>query len=172
MKALRINALATIALIVCALLAPATAQAAALTDYAENKIVDALLRGQSLGAPATGYAALFTTCPTDSTAGTEVSGGSYARVAITSALANWAGTQSAGSTTASSGTGGTTSNNGAVTFPAPTANWGVVACWGVLDAPSSGNLWIYSALTVNKTINNGDAAPSFAAGAATFQVDN
>ena len=149
-----------------------TVHAAALSDFAENKIVDAVLRGQTLGAPATGYVALYTACPTDSTAGTEVTGGSYARVAITSSLANWAGTQSAGSTTASSGTGGTTSNNGTITFPAPTANWGVVTCWGVLDASTAGNLWIYSALTVNKTINNGDAAPSFAAGAATFQIDN
>ena len=162
----------TAALAFVALLFAGLVQAGALTDFAENKTVDALLRGQTLGAPATGYAALFTTCPTDSTAGTEVSGGSYARVAITSSLANWAGTQSAGSTTASSGTGGTTSNNGTITFPAPTANWGVVTCWGILDASTAGNLWVYSALTVNKTINNGDAAPRFAAGAATFQIDN
>jgi hypothetical protein len=149
-----------------------TAQATALTDYAENKIIDALFRGQALGAPTTFYVALYTTCPTDSTAGTEVTGGSYARVAITSSLANWAGTQSAGSTTASSGTSGTTSNNGVIPFSAPTANWGVVACWGLLDTSTAGNLWIYSALTVSKTINNGDAAPSFSAGAATFQIDN
>jgi len=146
--------------------------AGALTDYAENKIIDAVLRGQALGAPATWYVALYTTCPTDSTAGTEVSGGSYARVAVTASLANWAGTQSAGSTTASSGTGGTTSNNGTITFPSPTANWGTINCWGLTDAVSSGNLWIYSALTVSKTVNNGDAAPSFAAAAATFQIDN
>lgn len=160
--------------ILAALLLAATqfAQAGALTDYAENKIVDALLRGQALGAPTTGYVALFTTCPTDSTVGTEVSGGSYARVAITSSLANWAGTQSAGSTTASSGSSGTTSNNVAITFQAPTANWGTVTCWGIFDAASGGNLWIYSTLTTNKTINNGDAAPSFSAGAATFQIDN
>ena len=148
------------------------AGAAAMTDFAENKAVDALLRGQTLGAPATVYVALYTACPTDSTAGTEVTGGSYARVAVTSSLANWAGTQSAGSTVASSGTGGTTSNNGTVTFPAPTANWGVVACFGLTDAASAGNIWIYSPLTISKTINNGDAAPSFAIGALTFQVDN
>lgn len=149
-----------------------TAHAGALTDYAENKLIDYLFRAQASGIPATWYVALFTACPTDSTAGTEVSGGSYARVAVTSSLANWAGTQSAGSTTASSGTGGTTSNNNTITFPAPTANWGVVACWGLMDAASGGNLWVFSALTQNKTINNGDAAPSFAAGAATFQIDN
>jgi hypothetical protein len=147
-------------------------QAGALTDYAENKIVDAVLRGQSLSAPATMYVALYTSCPTDSASGTEVSGGSYARVAVTSSLANWAGTQSAGSSPASSGTGGTTSNNNSITFPAPTGNWGVVTCWALADASTAGNIWIYSALTTSKTINNGDAAPSFAAGAATFQIDN
>lgn len=150
--------------------APA-AHAGALTDYAENKIVDAVMRGQTLGAPATWYVALYTVCPTDSTAGTEVTGGSYARVAVTAGLTQWAGTQSAGSTTASSGTGGTTSNNATISFPTPTAGWGTVVCWGLADAASSGNLWIYSALTVNKTINNGDTV-SFSAGAATFQIDN
>ena len=155
-----------------ALFASGFAHAASLTDFAENKIVDALLRGQSLGAPVTGYMALYTACPTDSTAGTEVTGGSYARVAITSSLANWAGTQSAGSTTASSGTGGSTSNNVVITFPVPTANWGVVTCWGILDASAAGNLWVYSALTVSKPINYGQAGPKFAAGAATLQIDN
>lgn len=155
---------------------------AALTDYMENKLIDFLLRGQALGitgasaaagtGPTTLYLGLLTANPTDSTAGTEVTGGSYARVAITSSLANWAGTQSAGSTVASSGTGGTTSNNGVVTFPAPTANWGVVTGFGIYDASTAGNLLIYGALTVSKTINNGDAAPSFAAGAATVQIDN
>lgn len=143
-----------------------------MTDYLENKLIDWLFRGQTYTPPATLYAGLYTTCPTDSTAGTEVTGGSYARVAITGSLANWAGTQSAGSTTASTGTGGTTSNNAAVNFPAPTANWGSVQCFGLLDASTSGNLLIYHALAVAKTVNNGDAAPSFASGALTFQVDN
>lgn len=149
-----------------------SAFAGALADAAENKIVDAVLRGQALGAPATGYIALYTACPTDSTAGTEVSGGSYARVAVTASLANWSGTQGAGTTVASTGTSGTVSNNNAITYPAPTANWGTVVCWGYLDSASGGVLWFYAALTANKTINNGDAAPSFAAAAASFQIDN
>jgi len=144
------------------------ASAQSLTDYAENKIVDALLRGQSLGAPATWYVGLMTASCSDSSAGTEVSGGSYARVAVTASLANFAGTQSAGSTTASSGTGGQTSNNASITFPAPTANWGVVTHFGLYDASTSGNQWICVALTTSKTINSGDAAPSFSAGAMTI----
>jgi hypothetical protein len=150
-------------------LLPFQAAAQSLTDYAENKLVDALLRGQSLGAPATFYVGLMTAASAcDAGTVTEVSGGSYARVSVTSALANWAGTQSAGSTTASSGTGGQTSNNGAITFPAPTANWGTVTHFGLWDASSSGNLWICQALTTSKTVNNGDAAPSFSAGALTI----
>jgi len=145
---------------------------AALSDYLENKWVDFLLRGQTLTAPTTVYVALATTSGSDAACGTEVSGGSYARVAVTSGLTAWAGTQSAGSTTASSGTGGTTSNNAAVTFPAPTANWGQVTEFCVFDAATSGNLLFRAALTTPKTINNGDAAPSFAIGALTFQADN
>lgn len=144
----------------------------AMSDYLENKVIDHILRGQAFTAPATIYVALLTAAPSDAGGGTEVTGGSYARVAVTSGLTQWAGTQSAGSTTASSGTGGTTSNNAAVTFPAPTANWGVVTHFAIYDAATAGNLLIQSALTTSKTINSGDAAPSFAAGALTFQDDN
>lgn len=147
------------------------ANAAALTDYLENKLVDTFLRAQAYTMPATVYVGLYTSCPTDSTAGTEVSGGSYARVAITSSLANWAGTQSAASTTTSSGTGGTTSNNGAITFPTATADWGTVTCFGVSDASTSGNMLFYATLTASRNITNGSTA-SFAAAALTFQIDN
>jgi hypothetical protein len=155
---------------------------AAFSDFAENKLIDWLLRGQAIGitgasaaagtGPTSVFVALLTAAPSDAGGGTEVTGGSYARVSVSSSLANWAGTQSAGSTTASSGTGGTTSNNNAITFAAPTANWGVVTHVGIYDASTAGNLLMWSALTVSKTINNGDAAPSFAAGALTFQIDN
>lgn len=144
----------------------------AKSDYLENKIIDWLFRGQTYTPPATLYVGLLTAAPSDAGGGTEVSGGSYARVGVAGSLANWAGTQSAGSTDASSGTSGTTSNNGAITFPAPTANWGTVTHFGIYDAVSGGNLLYWSALTTSKTINNGDAAPSFAAGALTVQEDN
>jgi len=145
---------------------------AALSDYLENKLIDWLLRGQTFTAPATAYVALLTAAPSDTGGGTEVTGGSYARVAVSSSLANWAGTQGAGTSVASSGTSGTTSNNGTIVFPAPTANWGVVTHFGVYDAASAGNLLFYGALSVSKTINNGDAAPQFNAAALSFQIDN
>ncbi len=145
---------------------------ASMSDYLENKITDWFWRGQTFTPPATHYFALLTAAPSDSGGGTEVSGGSYARVGVTASLANFAGTQSAGSTTASSGTGGTTSNNAAITFPAPTANWGVVTHMATYDASTSGNLLHWAALTTSKTINNGDAAPVFAIAAFTSQADN
>ena len=145
---------------------------AAMTNFLENNIIDWLLRGQAYTPPANVYIALFTAAPSDAGGGTEVSGGSYARVQVASALANWAGTQSAGSTTASSGTGGTTSNNAAITFPAPTANWGVITHFAIMDASSGGNMLFHGALTTSKTVNNGDAAPSYAAAALSLQLDN
>ena len=155
---------------------------AAWSDFAENKLIDWFFRAQAIGitgasaaagtGPTTLYVALLTAAPSDTGGGTEVTGGSYARVAVTSSLANWAGTQGAGTTVASSGTSGTTSNNNAVTFPAPTANWGVVTHSAVYDATSGGNLIAWGALTTSKTVNNGDAAPSYAAGQLTFQIDN
>jgi len=142
----------------------------AFSDYLENKLTDLIFRAQSFTAPATIYVALFTAAPSDSGGGTEVSGGSYARVAITTSLANWAGTQSAGSTAASSGTGGASSNNGAITFPTPSANWGVITHFGIFDASSGGNLLVHGALTASKTVNNGDPAPSFAAAALSVTI--
>ena len=160
-------------LVVAALLVSSSfSYAGAMSNYLENEIIDHLVRGQPFTAPTTVYFALATTAGSDAACGTEVVGGSYARVAVASSLANWAGTQSAGSTVASSGASGTTSNNTVITFPAPTASWGVVVEYCVLDAASGGNLLWRTSLTTNKTINNGDAAPSFAPGAATFQIDN
>ena len=155
---------------------------AAFSNNFENKLIDFLLRAQALGVtgataaaasgPATVFVGLFTANPTDVGGGTEVVGGSYARVAVTSSLANWAGTQAAASTTVSSGTNGTTSNNAAITFPAPTANWGVFTAHAVFDAVTAGNLLFYGALTASKTVNSGDAAPVFPAGTLTLQIDD
>lgn len=87
-------------------------------------------------------------------------------MSVAATLANFAGTQAAGSTTASSGTGGKTSNNVVITFPVPTANWGSATHMAIFDASTGGNSWIVKALTNPKTINSGDTAPSF--GAADF----
>ena len=56
---------------------------AEFTDFLENKIIDHMLRNQAYTPPTTVYVALFTTATTDAGGGTEVSGGAYARQAVT-----------------------------------------------------------------------------------------
>jgi hypothetical protein len=106
----------------------------------------------------------------------EASGTGYARVNLAAALANWAGTQSAASTTSSTGTLGTTSNNSAITFGTPTASWqpatGVIWGFAVFDQATSGNLLDWGPLTTTQTVLNGQAAPSFAISALTAQIGN
>ena len=148
-----------------------------MTDFLENKLVDFLFRGQALGitgataaagsGPTNLYVGLFTAAPSDTGGGTEVSGNGYARVTIASSLNTWAGTQLAGSITASSGTGGQTSNNGSISFPTPTgAGWGSVVAFGIFDAASAGNLLLYGTLSTPKAVNPSDS-PSFNAAALT-----
>lgn len=104
----------------------------------------------------------------------EVSGGAYARVSVACSLANWAGSQGAGTTTVSSGTSGQSSNNNAITFAQATADWtpGTERVWGfaLYDAVSGGNLRRFGGLTAVANILNTNT-PSFAAGALTVRVD-
>ena len=82
-------------------------------------------------------------------------GGSYARVNLAPLDTNWKATQG-GTSGASSGSGGVTANAVAITFPAPSANWGTVTHFGIFDAASGGNLLVWNALTIPRTIVNGD----------------
>jgi len=146
----------------------------ALTDFLENHWVDFLLRGQALGiggasaaagsGPTKVWIALFTGAPNDAGGGTEVTGAGYARVELPCNLATWAGTQGPGSTTVSTGNSGQTSNNIAVTFGAPTADWGSITHAAVMDALTGGNMLLQGALQAPKNVANGNPAPSFPAG--------
>lgn len=128
----------------------------AMTDYLEDNIVKHIFRTGSYTKPAALWVRLFTAMPGETGGGTEVTGGSYAAVQRDPLDANW---------TATAAGDGHTDNAAAITFPAPTANWGVIVGFAIADASTAGNMLIYGALTVNKTVNNGDAAPSFAIGA-------
>jgi len=141
-----------------------------LTDIFENQLIDFIFRAQALTLPGSLHIGLFTVAAGEAGGQTEVTGGSYARAAVVRSLANFAGTQAAGSTVASNGTGGATSNNGTITFPAPTASWGSIVGFGIFDASTGGNLLIYAPLQTAKTVNNGDAAPVFTAGQLVFTL--
>lgn len=121
---------------------------AAKSHYLDNAVLNHVLRNVSLTSPATVYAALFTVVPTPSTSGTEVTGGSYARVA----------------TTFGAPALGVSTNSAPVAFPTATANWGTVVAVGIFDAVSGGNLLYFGLLTTSKAVDNGDTA-SFASSA-------
>lgn len=136
-----------------------------LTNYSENQLGDHFFRTASFPKPTQLNYRLFTAAPGEAGGGTEVTGGSYAAVNLPPLDANYNGTH--GTTVgASSGTGGLIDNAVAITFPAPTANWGLITHMAVDD--QSANMLIYGPLTVSKTVNNGDPAPSFPIGDADF----
>lgn len=141
----------------------------ALSDYLENKLIDHVLRGHVFTPPSTLHWALFTSSPSDAGGGTEVTGGSYARVSMTpsdTAFTNTQGTTSGVST----GSGGTVTNGEVVQFITPTAGWGSVVAVGIFDAATSGNLLIHGTL-LGRTINISDDV-KFPIGAFSFQIDN
>jgi len=143
-----------------------TAQA---SDYLENKLIDHLFRTGTFTKPSGLYVALLTAAPSDVGGGTEVTGGSYARVNLAPLDTNWKATQG-GTSGVSSGTGGLTSNATAITYPAPTANWGTITHFAIYDAASGGNLLIWDALTAARTVLSGDPAPAFAVDALTITI--
>lgn len=121
------------------------------SDYMENKVLD-IIGGTTFSAPATIYVALYTAAPTDAGGGTEVTGGSYARVAVTNNATNFP-----------TAAAGAKSNGTEIVFAAPTADWGIIVAFALFDA-AAGNMLYWGLVTPNKTVNNGDPAPKFAVG--------
>jgi hypothetical protein len=113
---------------------------AEMSNYLENALINATLRNTSYTSPAAVYVGLYTTDPTDANTGTEVSGGSYARVAVTMGAPS----------------NGVSTNSAAVTFPTATGTWGTVGWIGILDASTSGNLLYHTPLDASKSITSGD----------------
>ena len=120
----------------------------AASDYLENKLLDHVLGGTTYTQPANIYLGLYTadTGLEANTPSAEVSGGSYAREAVTFAAAS----------------SGSAATNATVTFTTATANWGTITHVAVMDASTAGNVLFYGAVTTSKTIESGD----------TFQVSS
>ena len=109
------------------------------SNHAENLVLDWLLTDGSATRPTAWYVGLFTSDPTDADSGTEVSGGSYARTAVTFSV-----------------TGNAATNTAGVEFPAATASWGTVSHIAVYDASTGGNMLFHTALDTAKVITDGD----------------
>jgi hypothetical protein len=139
-------------------------------DYAENKIIDQIWRARQWTTPTRVDFALYTAAPGETGGGTECTGGSYARAQVTTGDTAFNATQGGTPAAASSGTGGATANAASIPFPTPTGSWGTVVALGVFEGAPGAGLITYANLTANKTVNNGDPAPSIAAGGFTFTV--
>lgn len=123
-----------------------------MTDFLENKSLDHVLRNTLYTQPATVYSALFSVCPSESTAGTEVTNASsgYARVATTF-------------TTAGVTVAGQSVNATRVTFATLNATVTVVG-FGLMDTATvgTGNALFWSTVTT-LAFSSGDQ-PTFPAG--------
>lgn len=113
---------------------------AAFSDYLENALLNHVLRATALTSPTTVYVALFTAnTGLETNAPTaEVSGGSYARKAVTFTAPS----------------AGATANSADVSFtnmPAVT-----VTNVAIMDAATLGNVLFHGALGASKTLNAGD----------------
>jgi hypothetical protein len=104
------------------------------TDYLANAVLNHILRGVSFSSPGTVYLGLFSSAPTDSTPGTELSVTGYARQPITF----------------SAPVSGTSANSAGIDFGTPETNWGFIRAVGIFDALSGGNL-LFSAVISTKS---------------------
>lgn len=129
---------------------------AGLTTYAQQKVLEHIVGKTAFTMP-TVYVALFTAAPSDAGGGTEATGGSYARKVT--AGADWA---------AASGT--SIANAAAITFVTPTASWGTITHFALMDALTVGNMLGWAALTSSQAVGTGNTV-SFAIGALTVSLD-
>lgn len=132
---------------------------AGFSDFLENELLDHVFGNAAYSAPATVYVALFTAAPNDAGGGTEVSGGSYARKAVTNNATNWP-----------AASGGAKANGTDIVFVTATASWGTVTHFAIFDAATSGNMLGWGALAASKAIGNGDTA-QFATGELDITLD-
>lgn len=146
-----------------------------LSNYAENKILE-LSAGKTGWSKPEVWAALYTSAPTDSTSGAEVSGGSYTRIKVSDTVNSVFGSASNGAIAnngaynSSSSSTLTASGTGIITFPKATASWGTVTAVALVDASTSGNILWYGELTNPKTIDIDDTV-SFAANDLQLSLD-
>ena len=129
---------------------------AGFTNFAEDLVLDWLLTTATATRPTAWYVALYTVAPGESGGGTEVSGTSYVKTAVSFSVTGTAPT--------------TASNSAAVEFPTAGGSWGTVVAAGIFDASTAGNLLAFADLTTRKAVSTGDVL-RFNTGALTVTLD-
>lgn len=134
-----------------------------LSDFLENELLDHMFGGSAYSAPSSVWVALFTsnTGLESNTQSNEVSGTNYARLEVGAAT----GRDFTVAASASS------ENNEDWQFANPgSGGWGTVVAIAVCSASTSGEILMYSDLSVNRTINQ-DNDVIFSAGEIKFFFD-
>lgn len=124
---------------------------AELSNHLEQKLLDHVYNEVAYSSPTTIYVALYTDDPTDADTGTEVSGGSYARVLVNE---NGGGAP-AWDLAIVDGIGYMVTNGDDIQFPTATGAWGTVTHVGLRDASSGGNLLHFTALAASQVVGDG-----------------
>ncbi|MHA7962884.1 phage tail fiber protein [Paenibacillus sp. CAU 1782] len=118
--------------------------ALAVSNYLADAWLNQTFRNVAWTRPSTVYIALYTSNPTAADTGTEVTGGAYARRAVTfAAPATETGRR-------------TLRSNAEVAFPTATADWGTITHVGIRDAATGGNLLFYGAVDNPRTLQVND----------------
>lgn len=117
-----------------------------LTDTLENLLLEHSTGRAAWAAPTSTYCALFLVAPTDSTGGTEVSGGNYGRGGASPTPISWG-----------AASGGSIANNADIDFGTASANWGSIVALGIFDNPTLGTLLWYGTLGSIVTVNTSDS---------------
>lgn len=131
------------------------------SDYLENALVNATLRGTNFTAPSTVYLALFTDDPTDAATGTELADSNYQRQDMAKGDAVATGWTAPAD--------GVTQNAKLIQFP-PIADGSVtLSHYALFDAATGGNMLYHAPLTSSKNMEIGDVT-SFDIGALTVTL--
>lgn len=129
-------------------------------NYLSKKMIELALGLTSFTPASTLYCGLFTTTVDATGAGTEVSGGSYARVSLANNTTNFPASSLVSTIT-------TLLNGTAINFGTATAGWGTIGWAALFDASSSGNMYYWGPLAIARTVLTGDGF-QIPIGGATF----
>lgn len=113
-----------------------------LANYLKAALLDHILLNTAYTTPGTNvYVSLYVNDPQADDSGTEVTGGNYARVQLTT----W-----------DQPVPGSRDNTSVITFTTASADWGLLTHIAIHDASSSGNLLLFGSLDASVQIDDGD----------------
>jgi hypothetical protein len=111
-----------------------------ISNYLANAMINATVRNTAYSSPANVWVGLYSTAPTASTAGTELSGNGYSRQNVTF----------------SAPSGGVANSNVSVTFSATGNAWQPAVATAILDKSTAGNILWFSTITTQVVLASGN----------------